>query len=137
MAVLQGQNIDEVFGCYYELRYRDFNQRIRVWGLPRHLLTTIEPSARLRLAEDLGARYETVHLLGTNPVWIREARYAASLPNVRGVDTSAPYVYGAAHTTLSSFCQHHRKEDYFTHEYTPLQSAAIENNVVDYLGWQS
>lgn len=138
MAVIQGTTIAEMQHFLDGVRWCDDHRRVTVWGIPRHLLlTTGNTAIRLQFAEHMLGGRDIFHLLGTNPIWVREASYASVLPNIRGVDTSAPYVYGSAHAPMNAFLVHKRPKDYFEKKYTSTQRGAMKDNVKDYLGWQS
>lgn len=97
MGVVQGKTYDECCACI-EAYYDTFGE-ITVLGLPRHLITTCDKDdIRSELALYIRRRHPgyQVHLLGTNPEYIRELRdkqEAFHVAGVRGVDTSAPFNY--------------------------------------------
>lgn len=115
--VAQGKTMDEVKGVISELAPRDL---VDVIYLPRHLVTTITNDARIQLAYWIAqSPYDLeVHCLGTNPAWIEEVSYLAGIPNVRGVDTSAPFNYAFA-GMLDYSTAVKRPENYFE---WPMQS---------------
>lgn len=135
MVVIQGKHWDQLTAFVRLALDMDKEGFIGVWGLPRHLLYTVDDTAvRLKLAEYLFGR--PVHFLGANTRWIREGQYASRLPNVRGMDTSAPYVYGLANTPLRSDRQFGRTRDYFESKgISAAQNNQINFNVRDYLSW--
>lgn len=110
-------------------------------GIPRHLVTTLRFDARIRVAEALlqarprdeqrygyGPYTYDIHFLGTNPHWTQEVRFAEELlpGEIRGVDTSAPYVYAWKGLTLASDEEVKRPEWYFDRRYPSYNSAAYE-----------
>jgi hypothetical protein len=101
MAVVQGQDVLDLQRCIDT--YAAF-PLIKTIGLPRLLLDQFTHDIRLNLAkwavEQFPNRFD-VHLLGTNPKWIREAMFVAKYaPFVRSVDTSMPYNYAIQNLKL-------------------------------------
>lgn len=103
-------------------------------GIPRHLVTSLRFDARIRVAEALlqarprNKQHYDIHFLGTNPHWMQEVKFAEEiLPGeIRGLDTSAPYVYAWKGLTLASDEEVKRPEWYFDHRYPSYNSAAYE-----------
>jgi len=117
MGVIQGQTLDECCACV-EAYYSE-HPNIRVLGIPRHLIdTTKNKAVRSELAQYIYSNYPgyQMHLLGTNPGYIKELRDHAQdfhRAMVRGVDTSAPfnYAWGAKSMLKGERCD--RPEYYF------------------------
>lgn len=139
MAVVQGQNMAELKAC---VEYYAGIPKIRVLGIPRHLLVTIEQSSvRIDLANWIRdfhfGRFE-IHLLGTSPSWIQEVRYASKYaPHIRSVDTSMPFNYAIAgipiqHDTRKTIP---RPLTYFTKDHSTLDTSLIKYNVDRLLEW--
>lgn len=120
MYVAQGASLSEAFS--YVVKALDERRWISTIGIPRHLVKTVRFDARLRLAEMLEALRESgtfnfqIHFLGTNSYWMQEVKYVeAALPGVvRGVDTSAPYVYSYLGGTMCMDAACDRYDGYFT-----------------------
>lgn len=143
MAVAQGTRISNFKTCVEAFaEYR----RIKVIGLPKHILTTVDPSARIDLAVWINDAYPNrfdVHFLGTNPVWLGEIKSAAKYSPTRSVDSSVPFYYSLAGKTLGTVdrpttvkCE--RSPHYFTHEHNiQMCTISLDANVQTYLGWAS
>lgn len=116
MGVVQGKTLAECYDCiraFGELPY------ICTLGIPRHLLTTINKDARALIVafvrRNFGWRF-AVHLLGTSREYMKEfENYGQHYQDqgVRGVDTSAPYVYALAGATLVDNIRTERPDNYF------------------------
>lgn len=116
MGVVQGQSLSE---CYTCIRAFSDMPYIRTLGIPRHLLTTINQDARALIVafvrRNFGWRF-AVHLLGTSRDYMKEfENYSQHYQDqgVRGVDTSAPFVYALAGATLYDNIRTERPDDYF------------------------
>lgn len=137
MGVVQGQTLDECCACV-EAYYSDHGN-ITVLGLPRHLIsTTKNKKARAELAAYIYSNYPgyQIHLLGTNPSYIRELRenaYDFHAANVRGVDTSAPfnYAWGAKSMLKGDYCG--RPEYYFEMSLPTTQT--LDHNIQLLKAW--
>jgi hypothetical protein len=98
MGVVQGKSFDECCACVEA--YASDHENINVLGIPRHLMTTcnkddIRSELALYIRRTHPSRFQ-VHLLGTNPEYIRELHDLQGqfhIAGVRGVDTSAPFNY--------------------------------------------
>jgi hypothetical protein len=135
MAVIQGRSWSQITAFVRVAMDLDKEGFIGVWGVPRHLLETChDPAIRLKLAEYLAAI--PMHFLGASPLWIREGSYASRHPNVRGMDTSAPYVYGMNNWLLHSERSFGRSYSYFgVKDLSASQHNTINFNVQDFLSW--
>jgi hypothetical protein len=97
MAVVAAQNVDEALTLIDAYLNEPLVDTI---GLPRLLLETCNASIRYYLVGYLSDHMETtgveVHLLGTYPGFMNELHGLEVFANagVRGIDTSAPFVYG-------------------------------------------
>lgn len=121
MGVVQGQTLSECYDCiriFSELPY------IRTLGIPRHLLTTINEDARALIVafvrRNFGWRF-AIHLLGTNRDYMNEFEsYGQHYQDqgVRGVDTSAPFVYALAGASLLDDIRTDRPDNYFNLQIT-------------------
>lgn len=117
MGVIQGQTLDECCACVEA--YYEEHGNITVLGIPRHLIDTCKDKtvrAQLALYIRQNCPGYQVHLLGTNPSYIKELRDHATefhAAGVRGVDTSAPfnYAWGAKSMLKGERCD--RPEYYF------------------------
>jgi len=137
MGVVQGQSLDECCACV-EAYYSDHGN-ITVLGIPRHLIhTTNTKDIRAQLASYIRGNYPgyQVHLLGTNPSYIKELRTHATdfaIAGVRGVDTSAPfnYAWGAKSMLEGQHCG--RPEYYF--EINLPTTQALDYNIQLLKAW--
>jgi len=139
MFVAQGQTVDE---CLWSIDRAGFYSNINTIGLPRHLLQTCgDKNARLtllqRLIYNFGGRYE-VHFLGASVEWPDEARVVGSLfpDQVRGMDTSMPYVYGYyAEWLTDSHSKCVRPEGYFDCPKDDFNEIAVQGNIDQLMRW--
>lgn len=109
MMVLQGKTFLDYLSCA-ERAINMFGGLIHAFGVPRHILSTLQNTtskrdARLRLARELLSRHpnKAVHLLGTNPAYPYELlEYGQQLSDigVRGVDTSMAWNAALSGTLL-------------------------------------
>lgn len=117
---------------------------ITVVGLPKHMLTTVnKKAARVDMAnwieESFGSRFQ-IHLLGTNPVWLKEvvavSKYA---PHVRSVDSALPFNYALASQNLATTkLELTRNTEYFTLDWSETASERhLNNNINTFLEWTS
>lgn len=136
MAVVQGTLMNDLRSCIS--RYTEM-PGIDVVGLPRHLVTTTErASTRIDLANWIEKTYPgrfQIHLLGTNPAWLKEvaaaAKYAA---HIRSVDTSLPFNYALAGKTLrDTDVQITRPEGYFNQDWSGRIDARILRDNIQFL----
>jgi hypothetical protein len=98
MAVVQGKTWDE---CYECLDFYLAEPRITTIGLPRLLAGVLESQmARVTLARYISER-KPVHCLGAHS-WIEEVTQLAIEGNVRGIDTSYPFVMAKALKRVSA-----------------------------------
>jgi hypothetical protein len=93
MAVVAGHNYQDIMklvSWYYNKSY------ITTLGIPRHFVETVDARARIKIAYMINELYPDrfeMHMLGTNPMWMAELKEFKVLDFVRGVDTSAAFVY--------------------------------------------
>jgi hypothetical protein len=112
-------------------------------GIPRHLLSTIgEEDIRYQLASYIRSRDSRIgiHLLGTNPECMSELRHLGELfrsIGVRGVDTSAPFVYAQAHVAswIGGGNTIKRPEDYFDLSRGDFDRAVLAQNLDTLVRW--
>lgn len=117
MGVVQGQTYDDVRKIIDFYNSCDW---ITTLGIPRILLETLDaPEARVGvaryIAETYGSRF-ALHLLGTNPRYIRELerfRDDFKSAGVRGVDTSGPFNYANVGKFIDHFDNISRPGGYF------------------------
>jgi hypothetical protein len=138
MFVCQGQNIQE---CLFTIERAGFYANINTIGIPRHLLkTTKDHQIRLRLIQNIvkefGGRYE-IHLLGASALWVKELKIVSACfeDEVRGADTSLPYVYGYHGEWIEDTevkCV--RPDDYFNVK-IGLDDAKVKHNVEALIRW--
>jgi len=139
MAVAQGTSPASIRRCidvYATL------PEIDVVGLPKHMLTTLNvKAARLDMAkwidECFPGRFQ-IHMLGTNPVWLKEivsvAKYA---PFVRSVDSALPFNYALASQDLAmTKLELTRNPEYFDLDWSETASTRhVNNNIKTFMGW--
>lgn len=141
MAVVQGTSMASLRKCVEV--YSTINA-ISVVGLPRHMLTTLnQKAARIDMAnwikENFGERFQ-IHLLGTNPVWLKEVASAAKYaPHIRSVDTALPFNYALASQNLETTrVVLTRNPEYFLLDWSETASERhVNNNINTFLGWAS
>lgn len=131
MYVAQGQNVHEVRQSIVWASHQDW---IKTIALPRHLVSTLqERNARLNFAHEIKNTCDKdVHFLGASPLWTDEIRVAAELGNVRGMDTSMPYVYGYSYQKWPSHeivDSAQSRQFYFDLEGDKWQTETIDYNV--------
>jgi|SRR5688572_14195290 len=136
MFVAQGKTMEEVMlSIEAALDMRPFTI-----GIPRHLVTTIGPNARVNVLEHIEERYGRipVHLLGTSKSWVAEIlRIAKTHPWVRGVDTSMPYNHAFKSLDLrNKNARVMRPGGYFT-EKQFMNVRLMDDNIATYLEWAS
>jgi hypothetical protein len=139
MAVVAAQNIDEAWDLIQI--YVD-DPRIDCIGLPRLLLDTVDVGFRWHCAGWLRNHIERdgveVHLLGTNPNFLAEMHGYSTMATagIRGVDTSAPFVYAAkgAHWPNSlgvSIARDAKYDQMDLHSFTPKGWGSQANAVAE------
>jgi hypothetical protein len=140
MGVVQGHSTDEctdLIDYYLGMQGRTLTSI----GLPRNLINTIGvQEARYILARYIRNRddHVAIHLLGTNPTFITELYHLGRnfrALNVRGVDTSAPFVYtlhgqwiGDGHVAV-------RPDDYFERPRSSFPQKLLEQNIATLKEW--
>lgn len=131
MGVVQGKTFDECCACV-EAYYETFGE-ITVLGIPRHLISTCDDDqVRSNLALYIRRTHPgyQVHLLGTNPEYIRELKdkqHEFHIAGVRGVDTSAPYNYAYYAKSLLDGDIALRPDNYF--DVSISQTQALNYNI--------
>jgi hypothetical protein len=90
MLVVQGETVAECLECVTEAL--EMSNLITTIGIPKHLVLTVNSSARVVLAGRIAARFPhlAVHFLGSAPSWPDEI---AQVKSVRSMDTSMPFVF--------------------------------------------
>ena len=140
MFVCQGTTVDE---CLWTIDRAMFYSNINTIGIPKHLLQTLDDKqVRLKLVKEImkhfGGRFE-LHLLGASPLWVGEAKVAATVfeDEIRGMDTSIPYYYGwHGEWITDEEVRCVRQEDYFNSELTaPGTERKLLWNVNELLKW--
>lgn len=117
MGVVQGTTKNELHECLHELAEMTCVETI---GIPRWLLDHFGGDIRIELAEH-AISYENVqvHFLGMSgnhpkEPWLIGKRFGLIQGNpIRGMDTSAPYVFGGQGKLLSDHATAHRSHNYF------------------------
>ena len=137
MAVAQGTKMRHFEECVEDF---SSSSRIDVLGIPRHMLKTLWLTSRCDLArwveKEFPGRFE-VHLLGANPLWMREiSTVAREIPSVRSLDTSLPFTYALASIDLEQARhQFMRVKNYFTHDWFRVDPSLVQKNIQTYLKW--
>jgi hypothetical protein len=140
MGVVQGQTIDECYDLIQQ--YLGMQGRtLTSIGLPRCLITDIGvDDARYIMARCIRQNSDdiAIHLLGTCPDYILELRdlgqYYRAL-GVRGVDTSAPFVYAQAGEYIGDGAVMRRQEDYFDSHKNTFPEKLVEMNCTAMVRW--
>lgn len=103
MYVAHGHSIAEVLDYVDKVFDKQFYE-VTTIGLPRILFSTVSDNdglsidLRVKLAKTIKALSKNygldvnIHLLGAHPLWYWEAKLAASVPEIRSMDTSLPYM---------------------------------------------
>lgn len=116
LGVIQGQTKDELrkmvdFYSEYDV--------VTTLGIPRWLLSKFSRAIRIDMAnwiqEEFPNRFQ-LHLLGTNPLWVKEVYAAAKYAShIRSVDTSLPFNYAIYDLLLTTKVNEpvHRPAYYF------------------------
>lgn len=145
VGVVQGTTMNE---CYDMVNYYLAHQGygVQTIGLPRHLNLTLcdgnnDPYLpRLELARYIRAwdKNINIHLLGLTPNYIlelKDAGRAYNLVGVRGVDTSAPFVYAHKHTWIGTGDVVERPANYFDLERPDFGTDWLDINVATLKEW--
>jgi hypothetical protein len=136
MAVVHGQSWQEWMGmiAWYSDKYW-----VDTLGIPRHLLETCGDSRiRVKLAaliEELYPGRFKLHMLGTNPEHMDEVVHLGRMDNIRGIDTSAPFVYAYSGHQLDCGKPFKRPEAYFDMRGILFDYALVETNVMILERW--
>lgn len=116
MGVVQGTTWQECLECI--AGFASFSY-ITTLGIPRHLLD-ISEDFRANLVDFIRGRYEgrwQIHLLGMNRKYTNELisfGRTYRTYDVRGIDTSAPFIYAMSHIPLTRHGEVlQREENYF------------------------
>lgn len=136
MAVAQGYGLDDVKHCVEKFVE---HSRVGVVGLPRLLLTPDYRSIRIDAAnwiEETYPRRFKIHLLGTNPIWVREVQAAARYaPHIRSVDTSMPFNYAMAGARLSDTLEPIKRPDQYFEVTRVILGSLLKANIETMIGW--
>lgn len=135
MAVVQGKTWDEMYEC---IDFYLAEPKITTIGLPR-LLTgqVMDRNVRCILAKHINER-KPVHCLGAN-AWVEEVTELAIQGNVRGIDTSYPFVMAkelqkvSANYTPNKYLDRGSHIKYFTETLSNEQWHFMEYNAIEYL----
>jgi hypothetical protein len=140
MGVIQGTDPEEIYDLikfYLGMQGRTLTSI----GIPRCLIRSMDvDQARLLVAKWIRTEDEQIpiHLLGTDPEYIWElrdfGRYFRAL-GVRGVDTSAPFVYAAGGEWIGSGAVRKRTEDYFDLPRDSFNKQLLEQNIATLKEW--
>ncbi len=136
MGVAQGENMAQVFNCIKAFAWMPW---IKVIGLPRVLNEQFGMTARLGLAQamaaDEGMKHLQLHCLGASYWFAEEIRYLATLPNVRSMDSSLPFVLAWHNLRLGDrvHVDIKRPTDYFS--VTQYANALLHYNINQYMRW--
>lgn len=151
MLVLQGNTFLDYLSTA-ERAVNMFGGIIHAFGIPRHILSTLQNTgskrdARLRLARELRSRYpmRAVHLLGTNPAYPYELlEYGRQFKaiGVRGVDTSMAWNATINGTVLDPNGLNYNInitrqpiDEFYDAEVTPEQLVLLEHNMQVMNAW--
>ena len=141
MAVVQGTNYNDLYDCVDV--YSNIKD-VKVLGLPKHLLTTLNlKSARIDLANWIKQYYSDrfeLHFLGTNPCWIKEIASAVKYaPHIRSVDSALPFNYALASQNLATTkIELTRNPEYFNLDWADSVSARrVTENINTFMEWSS
>jgi hypothetical protein len=140
MGVVQGTTLEE---CSDLVKYYLGMQgrTLTSIGLPRCLIRTVGlDQVRLLLAEFIRGMDKriAIHLLGTAPQFIFELRDFGRdfrALNVRGVDTSAPFVYTQADEFIGDGNCRQRRSDYFDAPRKTFSRPLLQQNIDTLVRW--
>lgn len=135
MAVVTGEDFQE---CMKLVTWYENKKYITALGLPRHLVTTINATARATLAEMVNKLYPNrfeLHMLGTNSHYMREVQLLGQLPYVRGIDTSAPFNYAYDGYRVDATREINRPKDYFDIRENVIDQQLIDTNITILNTW--
>jgi hypothetical protein len=148
MGVVQGKTMDECFNLIEYYLERSRNSALQCIGLPRCLLTDVEPETDLGVSPFVRAalaqwirgqdRSIAIHLLGTNPKYIGELSDHGGtfrLAGVRGIDTSAPWTYAARKKWISDGGECWRQPGYLNMSYNDALGKYAEQNINTLVRW--
>jgi hypothetical protein len=140
MGVVQGTNTNEIIDLIrYYLGMQ--GRTLTSIGLPRCLIDTFDlAQARAMVAHWIRNEDERIpiHLLGTNPNYINELKDFGRnfrAMNVRGVDTSAPFVYAAAGKWIGDSDIVARPDNYFDLERADFDDRLLDMNIATLGEW--
>jgi hypothetical protein len=141
MGVIQGKNVPELcdmVSFYLDLPY------VTSIGIPRHLITSLEggecPDIRLIMAKHIRSQrsHIDIHLLGLNTHCINEMQLFGAdyrTLSVRGVDTSAPFVYAAQGLWIGDDISCPRPEGYFDMSRHQMPEKILNMNIDTLTRW--
>jgi hypothetical protein len=139
MGVIQGQTWNDVITC---IDFYNSFDHVTTLGIPRILLDTLgDPEARLSVCRNITERYGSrfaLHLLGTNPNYIRElSRFGSEFValGVRGVDTSAPFNYANCGKFVEHFDNISRPGEYFHLDQHHFDNISVKHNCQEMIDW--
>jgi hypothetical protein len=142
MGVVQGTTFSELCALADFYGGLQGGWGVQCIGIPRHLLSTVDPDIRYHIARHIRSQDSRIeiHLLGTNPVHMDELQRLGDLYRaiqVRGVDTSAPFVYAQAHIAswIGSDNVIARPEEYFDLKRSEFDKAVLAQNFDTLVRW--
>lgn len=140
-GVVQGQTMAEVVKC---LNFYDHCGWISTVHIPRILNRLIHRTFRYTLLDALTSnigshfsyRFDQIHCLGASE-WLTEVAALNSVPIIRGMDTSLPFVMGLAGRFLTGGQYLSRQSDYFNLKCSRQSTnwKVVKKNVELYLSW--
>lgn len=137
MGVVQGDTMQKCFACVNELIDTPL---ITTIGLPKHLVRTVEKTARISLTAYIRRKYGDypIHFLGGAPQWPEEILYAARR-GVRSMDTSMPFVYAYHKDNIfeasGRHVVHERPPEYFRLPKARYPEVYVDTNVKTLQRW--
>jgi len=142
MGVVQGTTFSDLCALADFYGSMQGGWGIQCIGIPRHLLSTVDPDIRYHVARHIRSQDSRIgiHLLGTNPEHMDELRRLGDLYRgiqVRGVDTSAPFVYAQAHIAswIGGMNVIKRPEGYFDLKRSEFDRTVLIQNLDTVVRW--
>jgi hypothetical protein len=142
MAVVQGKTVQECKELI-DLYVLGMDAVVNTIGIPRHLITTIgdgDDAIRVSLASHIRriSQRVNIHLLGTCPDYITELKDFGKTfrrLGVRGIDTSAPFVYAYNESWIGDGDVCVRPKDYFNMTQKYFDERLVQQNIDTLTRW--
>jgi hypothetical protein len=136
MGVVQGDDYESFSRCLEGFILLDYIDTI---GVPRHMVQTLgSDAARIGFVDMMDAEFASmpVHCLGANSN-VKEVQMLKHHRNVRGIDTSLPFVLGIENVDIETGLYFDRQPDFFERSILPGSPLGQQchANLAKYRGW--